>query len=151
MPDFTVRPTFGAELAEWQDPPLLPSGNPDDPMYVGGRFNHRKIGLATRIRPLEELPHKFYKIVGDRVTLKATPDGGTEAPVDAALSGRFFTADWVERPQACYPGPWVNPQPGRSSVIRFAAPVVGHYTLAVRRPGGGAVILHFDKVPPEAP
>jgi len=122
MPDFMVRPTIGVVVAEWVD-----------------HFDK----LASRIAPSVAAPMRRWRVVaGNLVETRATADGGSEAALDAALDGRLFSAWWVESP--IDGGAAIHALPARSSVQRFTVSRVGHYTLAIRRDGGGKVLLHFD-------
>lgn len=122
MADFTVRPTAGTTTIDWLD--LAGTGRP------------------TRLNPAGQ-PHRYFKaVLSAAVTLKCTPDGGSEGALDGALGGRLFTS-WVgEKPDMSIPT-LVSPA-GNSSVATFTADLAGHYMVVFRRTGGGAVAIHID-------
>ena len=123
MPDFNIRPTEGVTLEPWDDPPS----------------DQR----ASRAWPIPDIPHRHWAITSTEVVVKATADGGVEGAPDGTLGGRLFSCDWVESPS--FPGPALNQIVDLSSVIRFTPSQNGHYCLAVRRSGGGAILIHFDR------
>jgi hypothetical protein len=111
-----------AELAIWKDHEL--GANP------------------PRINPADGHPHKYVRaIVGSYLQLAAVVNG-VEAPMDSELGGRLFTS-WVVEYPTPYEPPIVSPA-GQSSLIDVRLDVEGHYTIMVRREGGGGCLLHVD-------
>lgn len=128
MPDFTAQWTDGVTWEEWTDPTVPASG------AIPGK--------PSRLNPRGGLTHRYARAtVGQVVEATATVDG-VEGPPDSALDGRLFMAWLIEVPTAYPLG--VEPEPDSSSIVRFTPPVEGHYTLALRRVGGGQIILHVD-------
>lgn len=128
MPNFSIRPTSAVESPPWDDPP------------VGER--------ASRLNPSSVAPHRHFVVPAHvYVQISATPDGGVEGALDAALSSNFFTAWLIEAPGS--PGAWpiVSFTAAHSSVQKFKPHLPGHYALAMRRALGGTVIIHFDVKP----
>lgn len=126
MQDFTIAPTAGLTLQQWQDPERPPT-------TLGP-------GAPSRLNPIDGYPHtKYVGVVGTQIELTASV-GGVAGPLDAALGGRLFTPWFVERP--CVHG-FASPA-GQSSVVRFTPWVAGHYCIGVGRTNGGHVLLHFD-------
>lgn len=125
MPDFTVRLTAGATLADWTDP-IGPEGQP------------------SRLNPREGFPHRrWIGTVGVPIVFRAEVDGAL-GPPDSALEGRLFGWWLVECP---VPPIALLTDPRRSSVQRFTPRFVGHHTIGVRRDGGGLVHVHVDVGP----
>lgn len=131
MPDFEVaitdpQPVGGDRatitLDEWLDPEG-PGGQPS-------RVNHRP-----------GHPQLYYHCTQGLLRLEAIVNG-VSAPMDAALGGRLFEYSWVEHASVNYPS--MTGLASQSSVVDIELPSAGHYTFAMRREGGGAVILHFD-------
>lgn len=121
MPDFGATFTAGVTGATWDDP-----ASGDKP---------------TRINPRPGQPHRrWVGSVGVQVTITARV-AGVSAPLDAALGGRLFTATIGEAPGAL---PVISSPGGQSSVQRFTPEVAGHYSVVLRREGGGGQWLHVD-------
>lgn len=123
MPDFDVRVDSGTSARGWDDP----------------RLNHR--GRIVHIYRRVAAPTAPALAT---VVLHAVLADGTDAPLDAALGGRLFSASRLG---------WSGSFPfalaqtvAQSSVItlRFAANMLGHQELSVRRAGGGAILLAFE-------
>lgn len=129
MPNFDLRVAAGASLAQWLD--VDPAPNTAD-------------SLPSRLRP--HLGLSFLRWLGKvdvEVELRAVV-AGVEAPLDGALGGDLFTASFAEQAG----GPHGMTQPvGQTSKIRFRPLTAGHYTIAVRRNNGGAILLHLDVDP----
>lgn len=124
MPNFSVRPTSGVTSKPWGDP------------ASGER--------ASRINPSTVAPHRHWVVVaGTEVVVAAKVDGGSEAALDGTLGGNLFNAWLAERPEFSSLVVVESP-PGQSSVQKFTPYFPGHYTLMMRRKGGGGVIVHFD-------
>ena len=124
MPNFTARIVTGDQVA-WIDAATndAPSRQNNDAEYLA---SYRRITLLSASETVEV-----------RTTV-----GGTEAPLDAALGGNLFVAAWKE---------WSGNSPpaivhtsGQTSVMTFNVTTSGHYCLSIRRPNGGAVLVHFD-------
>lgn len=125
MADFDVAPAAGLQVVSWVDPEGL-------------------AGEPSRLLAHPANPLKRYKaIVRQPVRLEAVV-AGVHAPLDAALGGRLFSCDLVEG--SAQPD-WIPPPVGQSSVIRFVPQWCGHYTIAVRRAGGGAILVPMDVEP----
>lgn len=125
MADFTVVVASGAALEDWLDPPTLD-------------------GRPSRLNPRPGYPLKRW--VGSRtrpIVLHAVVNG-TVAPLDAALGGRLFYAWPVDVPDAALPFGGLSGTPGKSSELTVYAPHIGHYTIALGRPGGGFEHVHLD-------
>jgi hypothetical protein len=121
MADFLAAFTSGVSLQEWSDPALG--------------------SLPSRTNPRSGFPHRRrVASVGATVVVTANVDGVT-GPADSALDGRLFTAAFIDHPGTL---PTLTGGNGKSSVQTFRADVAGHYSLIVRREGGGGVILHLD-------
>lgn len=123
MPDFSVRPVSGVTVSAWADPETI-----DKP---------------SRLRSVEGVPQLRWAVTGAEVEVRCTPDGGAEGAADAALGGRLFLFQFIEHPTLG--GPVAYQPAGFTSIVRWFAPYVGHYTLWLYRPQGGAVVLHFDR------
>jgi hypothetical protein len=122
MANFRTHFTSGVVLKPWTDPDSVSS--------------------AGRLNPQAEHAHKrIVGTVGVQVELTARV-GGVEAPLDGALGGNLFTASFDETPSVSLPV--ISSPGGQSSVQRFTPNVVGHYTLRMLRPSGGAIIHHID-------
>lgn len=130
MADFEVRLASGATLVPWIDP----------------EHNEPTTGkvFPSRVRPHPGNPQLYWQVkVGATVEFRCSV-AGVEAPLDAALGGRLFTGYVVESPGA---PTYTTPAPAQSSVQQFTPSLPGHYAIRIRRPSGGAVIVHFDAVP----
>jgi hypothetical protein len=126
VPDFSARFSAGTTLEVWSDP------DDDD-----------GAGRPSRLNPTGTHPHKRRRAtVGQQVVVTATVDG-VSGPADAALGGRLFLGMLSECPDR----PGLSSPANHTSVQRFTPRVAGHYTIVVRRDGGGAVILHMDALP----
>lgn len=135
MPDFDVQVTAGATLRPWKDP-VGPNGEP------------------SRIRPHPGQPQLYWEGHANvPVTLTALVDnivdlgGGSFAilpplvgPPDIELGGRLFTPFMAEG----IGPPFFSSAPGLSSVVTFTPISGGHYCIGLRRPNGGAVLVHLD-------
>lgn len=124
MADFEPRFTAGATLEPWTDP------------LVGTR--------PSRLNPAANRPHQRRRVVSGALVSVSARVGGVTAPLDAALGGRLFVAWFVEYPSVSPPA--LSSPAGQSSLQRFTPTTAGHYTLVLRRAGGGGVLLHFDVV-----
>ncbi len=122
MASFDATFTNGASIAQW-----------DDPAFGG---------VPTRQNAFAEHPHlRFTAAVGVEVEVSATIAGAL-APLDATLGGLLFAFTFAELPGIS--APLVTSPGGQSSVQRFTPPAAGHYTMKLKRPENGAVILHLD-------
>jgi hypothetical protein len=123
MADFAADFTDGATVEPWNDPAT--------------------VSLPSRLNPFPEHPHRrWVGEVGTEVEISATVDGDV-APMDVDLDdSNLFKLSFTELPQL--PPPSKSSPAGQSSVWRFTPPVVGHYTLIMRRREHGQVILHLD-------
>lgn len=129
MADFDVGPAGEHS----HQPSNLSVVNWDDPPSVSGQ--------PSRLLARPGFPLRRYRtVVGQTVRLEAVV-AGVQAPLDTALGGRLFSADLVEG--AALPR-WAAPPLGQSSVIRFRFDWCGHHTIAVRRTGGGAILVPID-------
>lgn len=125
MPDFTARPSSGVAVANWHD---QASGS-----------------KASRLYPDVQAPHRRWVVAsGTQVEIRATPDGGSEAPMDAALGGRLFMGWLAEYSGEPHQKPVVTSPTNQSSIQRFTLRWPGHYTFVFRRHNGGSVVMHFD-------
>jgi hypothetical protein len=98
-------------------------------------------GTPTPIHAHEGIPmRRFVAPVHERILIHAVV-GGVEAPADSALGGRLFSVECCEGA--------VIPEfmdMGQSSVVCVRFRGCGHYALALRRPGGGSIIIPIDVV-----
>lgn len=124
MANFEARVVTGNQVP-WIDEATndFPSRQNNDPEYLA---SHRRI---TLLNPSET------------VEVRATV-GGVEAPLDGALGGNLFVGAWKEWSGNSQPA--IVHTPGQTSVMTTAVTHSGHYCLSIRRPNGGAVLLHFD-------
>lgn len=121
MADFELA-IQGAEFRRWTDP-VGPNGEP------------------SRIRPRPGFAQLYPVVtVGQLVTLIATPFGASSGPPDTALGGRLFFPFLVEG----FGPPMFVSIPGQSSIIAWTPGNAGHHLVGVRRPNGGAVLMHVD-------
>jgi hypothetical protein len=119
--DFDVHAVSGLTVANWDDPEGLDAA-------------------PSRLQTRPGFPLKrFRTVVGTLVRLEAVV-GASQGPADGALGGRLFSADLVEG----QPVNWLLPIAGFSSVVRFRPLWVGHHTVAVRRAGGGSLLIPMD-------
>ena len=133
MPDFDAALTSGTAIATW-----------DDPQRAPGTLGSDDKGAPSRINPSYAASLlRATGAIATEIEITATV-GGVVAPLDAALGGRLFQAWAVEWPGAIMPV-FTSPA-GQSSIQRFTPAAAGHYTIGIRREGGGAVILHVDVV-----
>lgn len=122
MASFDATFTDGATIAQW-----------DDPAFGG---------VPTRQNAFEEHPHlRFVAEVGVEVEVSASI-AGVVGPLDATLGGLLFSFSFAELPGISPPS--ITSPVGQSSVQRFTPPAAGHYTMKLKRPANGAVILHID-------
>ncbi|MFZ5896798.1 MAG: hypothetical protein ACOY0T_37425 [Myxococcota bacterium] len=129
MPDFTVRPVAGVELAEWTDP-----------------AHGMKASRLARV----EIPPRYWRLTGGVVELRVSTETGGDAPDDSLLNGRVVRAWFIESPASgTFPtsGPRISSPPSHSSIVRFTPSAPGHYLIALSRARGGTMMLHFDKEP----
>lgn len=122
MADFDVVPVSGIQIVSWEDP-VGPSGEP------------------SRLLSRPGFPLKRYKAVVRQPVRLESVVAGVQAPLDSGLGGRLFSCDLVEGTAAPH---WIRPPAGQSSVVRFVPQWCGHYTIAVRRAGGGAILVPID-------
>lgn len=126
MPDFSVR-LVGGTLTAWVDP-AAPAG------YVAPAGAEAPSRLA---HDPAHLPTYWKVPQGGTIELRAIVNG-VEAPLDAALGGRLFTAWWVQ--WSDFPPPIVQAA-GHSSVATVAFTPgrhLGFFQLALGRAAGGA-------------
>lgn len=123
MPDFDVRFTAGTTLESWRDPALD--------------------NTPSRINPAPQRPLKYRQALTDDPVEVSAVVNGALAPLDSELGGRLFYGWWVEYPTTV---PAVTRPPGQSSVLSFTPAAPGHYAYALRRYGGGGIILHVDAI-----
>jgi hypothetical protein len=97
----------------------------------------------SRINPRAHRPLTLWHVaVGSTVHIEATVPTLGLAPVDALLGGRLFTGHVLEAPVPH----GITPTAGQSSKHTIVPLEPGHYAVALRRPGSGAVIVHFEAV-----
>ena len=133
MPDFEARLVgAGVTLVAWADPPApVPYASPGP--------------APSRLNVHGAYPPTYYRVApGSMVEVRAIV-GGVEAPLDAALGGRLFTAWWAQ--WSDFPPTIVQPA-GQSSVARFALNAtvgrhLGFFHLGLGRTGGGALFVPF--------
>ena len=112
----------GTTVSTWLDPPT--------------------ISKPTRLNAFSEHPHRrAIATVGVEVEVTATV-AGVEGEVDANLGGRLFSFFFAELPSLLVPS--ITSPAGQSSVQRFTPIAAGHHTLKLKRPEGGAILLHVD-------
>jgi hypothetical protein len=129
--DFSIAVTSGATLQPWNDPPR-PVGT------LGGD----DLGAPSRLNPVIGHGHtRWVGTVGTEIELTATVIGMLPGPLDAALGGRLFSAWRAETPEPVFA---FSSPAGKSSVQRFTPLTEGHYTIGMRRTGGGEVLIHLD-------
>lgn len=122
MSDFTATFTAGTTVSQWLDP--------------------ASVGTPSRLNSFSEHPHLRYRAtVGVQVEVTATVLS-VAGEIDANLGGRLFSFFFVELPSSAVPA--ITSPAGQSSVQRFTPTAAGHFTLKLKRPSGGAVILHVD-------
>lgn len=126
MPDFEARVVLGASLVAWLDP----EGPGAEP---------------SRINPQPGHPMKRYLgTVGVPVVIYCYV-GGSQLP-DGSLGGRLFVPYTVESPNP-YPVSF-TPTAGWTATVSFTPDTAGHYCVGIRRPEGGAVLVHVDAEDP---
>ena len=125
MADFELTIQSGAILKPWKDP-VGPHGEP------------------SRIRPYPGQPQPCWQgKVGTPIVMQALIDGA--ALPDGSLGGRLFTPFLAEGIGPALFSPAVPAWQGLfSSSVQFTPFAGGHYTLGMRRPDGGAALLHLD-------
>jgi hypothetical protein len=129
MPDFDLRFEAVFTPTAWVDPASV------SPI------------AASRLNSDPEHPQLYARVVVPQTFVIAAVVSGVLAPADATLGGRLFEVHWVEfsgnSPPIYVQSPF---GPGFSSVvqIRMLAEHIGHFSFAFMRPGGGAVLWHWD-------
>ncbi len=132
MAEFDADFSDGATIALWNDPPSAGPG-----------------ALPSRLNAFAEHPHlRYVAETGVPVEVTAVV-GGVSAPMDAALGGRLFSFYVIEWPlEGTSPPPATSGAAAQSSVQTFTPTEAGHYTLKMKRPAGGAILLHIDSLDP---
>ena len=131
MPDFTVEAQSGLTLADWASPNC-------EGAKISGQSHE-----ATK--PRAGHPHRYYQAtVGVQVEIRALVGGALVA--DSGLGGRLFTAWFIEYPTSYHIAP--VGVASYSARQQFTPPKPGHYTMVIRREGGGAFVFHFDATGP---
>ncbi len=130
MPDFSAAFTAGATGAVWTDPPSVDGLRPSRINPFPDRPHRRRV---AQVGATVELTMRCANLAGDFVA--GLPD--------SELGGRTFIGWIAEKPLDVYPWTLVHTD-GWTSVQRFTPRTPGHYTIAIRRNGGGAVFLHLD-------
>jgi hypothetical protein len=125
MPDFEAKVNSGVTLQPWLDPPYGEQ--------------------PSRLNPSPGYPHKRYVgTVGSAIEIWAYVDGTVKA--DSELDGRLFFPWSVEAPH-----PWAvgfSSPAGWSAKQSFVPQREGHYCIGIRRPAGGAMLIHIDAEAP---
>lgn len=122
MPDFDVKIVSGTTSPVWED---------------------------SKIRHRSSVPHRYYKVSAPTapalatVVLHAIVDG-VENPPDVDLDSRPILASRVSF-SGSFPFAIVQAA-GQSAEITlsFAASMLGHQELCLRRDSGGAIVISFD-------
>jgi hypothetical protein len=167
MPDFTLEPQASATFrtTAWEDPAFTLADARAAAIAASGlseaAFNAlpaeqqgRWMAQAPQPRPsrvttIQDRNRYAWTVnVGTLLKVWVKPDGGVAGAPDSALDSRLPYAWFVETP---YGPDSPSFTPGLSSQLYFLPTVIGHYTLVVRRPLGGAVVLHIDCVNPAPP
>ena len=121
MAEFTVQVASGVTVERWTDPAS-------------------STGKPSRVAPHPGKPQLYYRAKqSDTIVLKAVL-GGVVAPADATLSGRLFAPFLTEG----FGPPLFASPVGYSSIIAWNPVNPGHHVVGIRRPQGGAVLVHFD-------
>lgn len=137
MPDFTLEPqkTATFRTLPWKDPPFFP---PDD-----------REPKPSRVTAVNDRNRFAWTVnIGTMMKIWVKPDGGVAGAPDSAFASRQPYAWFAETPYG-FDSP--SFAPGMSSQLSFLPPMLGHYTLVVRRKEGGAVVLHVDCIDPALP
>ncbi|MEA3225148.1 MAG: hypothetical protein U9Q07_04295 [Planctomycetota bacterium] len=102
---------------------------------------------VSRLNAVEGYPHRFYEATIPTGTYRRVQIAGAVDGLvlpDSLLGGDLFDIKCIEHASAGVPH--VFQSVGWSSVFDIQVNTEGHYTFAVYRDGGGAVVLHLDVV-----
>jgi hypothetical protein len=120
LADFDVRVISGVTVERWTDPAS-------------------STGKPSRVRSHPGRPQLYWKgKVWQVVTLQAVIGGFVAA--DGSLGGRLFTPYLAE---GFGPG-YFEATADFSSTVRWTPTSPGHHVVGIRRPNGGAMLVHFD-------
>ena len=124
MPNFDVTLISGATPENWSDTRTNPRGVAQHLYWKVAAPASLAAGLAT-------------------VVLRCVV-GGVTGPLDGALGGNLFAVSRVAW-SGSFPFA-IGQTAGKSSevTLRFAFNMLGHQEIAIRRPGGGAIVLSFE-------
>lgn len=127
----TAEVVSGVHIEPWEDPAI--EGSLGDP------------SLPCRLNPRDQ--RAFRRLVGNvgvQITINAFLSGRPRTLLnDIKLEGKLFWGDVCESP---IPHAMTS-LGGYSAEQKFTPQVPGHYVVAMRRNGGGAVLIHLDVKP----
>lgn len=121
MADFDVVVFSGAALRRWTDPAS-------------------NAGQPSRVRSYPGRPPLYYLGKNRSLVVLKAVVGGVTAPADGALGGRLFEPFLTEG----FGPPFFSATAGFTSIVTWEPTSPGHHVVGIRRPSGGAMLVHFD-------